>query len=235
MDPRAASSGAGANEGAGDWVVELSCGHHQHVRHRPPWESRPWVATAEGRQERIGRRHPCGTCAQATAGLSARARERIASLDLVPHPEGGFYRETYRSAMVLDAATPARKRSASTAIYFLIPRGSFSAFHRILSDEVWHFYEGAPLEVVMLGEGGRSTITLGTDFSKGEVPQGVVPAGIWFASHLANDETGDYALVGCTVAPGFDFEDFEMADREALAALFPEHRAEITSLTRLST
>jgi predicted cupin superfamily sugar epimerase len=166
--------------------------------------------------------------------------EIVHALGLVPHPEGGFYRETYRAPLVLPHAsissTHAGDRSASTAIHFLVPRGSFSALHRIASDEVWHFYGGAPLEVVEIDPSGALTITrVGSDLAAGERPQHVVPRGAWFGSRVleGTEARGDHALVGCTVAPGFDFADFELADRAALVTRFPQHRALIAALTRL--
>jgi predicted cupin superfamily sugar epimerase len=165
--------------------------------------------------------------------------EIVRLLGLAPHPEGGFYRETYRAPLVLPheaiAATHGGARAASTAIHFLVPRGSFSALHRIASDEVWHFYAGAPLEIVEISPSGvLHTTRLGNALAEGETPQHVVPAGAWFGSRLAHgtEARGDHALVGCTVAPGFDFADFELAARDALAARFPEHAALVASLTR---
>lgn len=166
--------------------------------------------------------------------------EIVRTLGLEPHPEGGFYRETYRAPLVIPHAslssTHAGDRSASTAIHFLVTRGSFSALHRIASDEVWHFYGGAPLEVVEIDPSGALTITrLGSELAIGERPQHVVPRGAWFGSRVleGTEARGDHALVGCTVAPGFDFADFELADRDALVARFPQHRALIVALTRL--
>lgn len=165
--------------------------------------------------------------------------EIVRALGLGPHPEGGFYRETYRAPLVLPhaaiEATHGGARAASTAIHFLVPRGSFSALHRIASDEVWHFYAGAPLEIVEISASGvLRTTRLGNALTEGEIPQHVVPAGAWFGSRLAHgsEARGDHALVGCTVAPGFDFADFELAVRSELTARFPAHAALIASLTR---
>jgi predicted cupin superfamily sugar epimerase len=159
----------------------------------------------------------------------------VSSLGLLPHPEGGFYRETYRSPEILAAsALPARfhgERALSTAIYFLVPRGAFSALHRIQSDEVWHFYRGAALEIVCIDpDGRRRDVRLGPDLDRGDVPQAVVTAGTWFGSRVVGD--GELSLVGCTVAPGFDFADFELATRAVLAARFPAHAGVIAALTR---
>src|SRR5215472_4969136 len=122
-------------------------------------------------------------------------------------------------------------RAASTAIYFLLEGENFSAFHRLRSDEVWHFYAGSPMVVESIDRAGsRSTILLGGDPDAGQMFQAVVRAGCWFASHVG-DWRG-WALVGCTVAPGFDFEDFEIAKRAELVNRYPQHREMIERLTR---
>lgn len=153
----------------------------------------------------------------------------VEQLNLLPHPEGGYYKETYRDQQsVLNRND--KERSASTGIYFLMTKGNFSAFHKIESDEMWHFYDGSALEVIILHENGQiEAIQIGKDIEKGQKLQAVVPAGKWFASRV---NEGDYALVGCTVAPGFDFEDFVMAERKELINLFPQHQSIITELTR---
>jgi predicted cupin superfamily sugar epimerase len=163
------------------------------------------------------------------------ARHWIEKLQLEPHPEGGYFRQTYRSDMMIahEALPPGfgGARAASTAIYFLLEGENFSAFHRLRSDEVWHFYAGSPLAVDVIQPAGLwSTILLGDDPDAGQVFQAVVCAGCWFASHVA-DWRG-WALVGCTVAPGFDFEDFEMAKREELLTKYPQHAELIRRLTR---
>lgn len=160
----------------------------------------------------------------------------IDALKLEPHPEGGYFRETYRSSLAIpQSALPhsfAAERSVSTAIYFLLQGEDFSAFHRIASDEMWHFYAGDPLSVHAIDSDGQSIeIKLGPDPERGEVLQAVVPAGCWFGSCLA--QPGAFALVGCTVAPGFDFADFEMAERLSLLREFPQHADLIRRLTRL--
>jgi predicted cupin superfamily sugar epimerase len=159
----------------------------------------------------------------------------IEKLRLEPHPEGGYFRQTYKAELTLaQAALPAEftgMRAASTAIYFLLEGENFSAFHRLRSDEVWHFYDGAPLVVhVIEPQGTRSEILMGRDVNSGQVLQAVVKAGCWFASHVA--DWSSFALVGCTVAPGFDFDDFEMGWREELMRVFPQHRELIERLTR---
>jgi len=159
----------------------------------------------------------------------------IDKLKLEPHPEGGFYRQTYRADLILpeDALPPqfAGSRAVSTAIYFLLDRENFSAFHRLRSDELWHFYIGAPLVVHVIDENGAySEISLGNNPEAGEVLQAVVKAGCWFASRVKDGKM--FALVGCTVSPGFDFADFEMARREELLRQYPQHREVIERLTR---
>jgi uncharacterized protein len=159
----------------------------------------------------------------------------IRKLELEPHPEGGYYRQTYKADLVLPKESlPAKftgPRSVSTAIYFLLGAENFSAFHRLRSDELWHFYlEEALLIHVIEADGRYSTIQLGSDPDAGEVLQAVVKAGCWFASEVKDGKS--FALVGCTVSPGFDFEDFELAGREELARSYPQHRELIYKLTR---
>ena len=162
------------------------------------------------------------------------ARYWIEKLQLDPHPEGGYFRETYRSDVVLPREVlPSRfegARAASTAIYFLMEGENFSAFHRLRSDELWHFYAGSPLLVHAINSTGAYwSVQLGNDPEAGEVPQAVVPAGHWFASHVTDWKS--WALVGCTVSPGFDFADFEIGSRAKLTELFPQHRDLILRLT----
>jgi hypothetical protein len=131
------------------------------------------------------------------------AEEVIELLGLAPHPEGGFYRQTFPQVKAAN-----EERHASTAIYYLLPAGKVSAWHRVVdADEVWHFYAGAPLELTVAHGPKRSTLLLGTDLAAGQRPQGVVPAGVWQTARTL----GEWTLVGCTVAPGFRFESFEMA------------------------
>ncbi|SMG57272.1 cupin domain-containing protein [Paraburkholderia susongensis] len=160
--------------------------------------------------------------------------ELIRRLDLKPHPEGGFFAETYRSAArVLRDGEPAKpdgQRAASTAIYYLLCDGAHSAWHRIRSDEVWHFYAGEPLNVHVLdGNGALITHRLGNPLTQPDtVFQAVVPAGLWFAAECADPAT--FALAGCTVAPGFEFSEFELADVAVLKAQHPRHAALIERL-----
>jgi predicted cupin superfamily sugar epimerase len=161
----------------------------------------------------------------------------IKRLDLLPHPEGGHYRESYRAADQIAAqALPAGfggNRAFSTAIYFLLESPQVSRLHRLKSDEIWHHYEGSALEILSVSPGGVLTrARLGKDIGRGELPQYVVPAGHWFGSRVLAD-TG-FALVGCTVAPGFDFADFEMANAGELSAELLEHRQELADLIQSS-
>ncbi len=163
------------------------------------------------------------------------AEELVCKLKLVPHPEGGYYRETYRSAELIPAgALPARyqgARPASTAIYFMLTGENFSAFHRLQSDELWHFHAGDAIEAHILHPDGRHEhIVIGPDIAHHDVPQVLFPAGCWFGARMKNRQ--GFGLVGCTVAPGFDFADFELACRDELTSLFPAHAGLITSLTR---
>jgi predicted cupin superfamily sugar epimerase len=160
-------------------------------------------------------------------------QQLIEQFDLLPHPEGGYYKETYRSPEIISKqALPDRfagERYYSSAIYFLLEKGNFSAFHRIQSDECWHFYTGDTLWVHMIApDGTLTTIQLG--HQPGTVYQYVVPAGYWFASETAPG--GSFSFVGCTVAPAFDFADFELADGNTLSQQFPQHSALIGRLCR---
>jgi uncharacterized protein len=133
---------------------------------------------------------------------SLTAAEVIARLDLKPHPEGGHFRETFR-----DPANNGDGRSASTAIYFLLARGEKSHWHRIDAAEIWHHYAGSTLTLHIADDTGKRAIQLGQGLFDGELPQAIVPARAWQAA----ETTGDWTLVGCTVAPGFDFAKFELA------------------------
>lgn len=157
----------------------------------------------------------------------------IRALDLRPHPEGGWYRETYRAAESIPRPhLPPRfdgARAFSTAIYFLLERGQHSALHRIRQDEVWLFHDGDALLIHQLAADGHHGVTrLGCDPAAGAWPQWVVPGGTLFGAELAPQ--GAFALVSCTVAPGFDFADFELPSRAALRARFPQHAALIERL-----
>lgn len=156
----------------------------------------------------------------------------IKKLKLKPHPEGGYYRETYRGKDRVMRQGDGAIRSVSTAIYFLLKKQDFSALHRIKSDEVWHFYAGTPVLLWLLDPQTRKsrTIKLGPNAEKREIPQAVIPAGCWFAACL--QKKNGFALVGCTAAPGFDFRDFEMANRKNLVRKYPGHKNSIVRFTR---
>ena len=132
------------------------------------------------------------------------AADIIARLELKPHPEGGHYRETFR-----DGRLDATGRARSTAIYFLLARGERSRWHRIDAVEAWHYYAGGALTLRIADDAGTRSIRLGPDLAAGEVPQAIVPALAWQAA----ESTGDWTLVGCTVAPGFEFAKFELAPK----------------------
>ncbi|WP_299229103.1 cupin domain-containing protein [uncultured Psychroserpens sp.] len=158
----------------------------------------------------------------------------IEVLSLKPHPEGGYFKETYRSSgkIKTDSLHPSYSsdRNYSTCIYFLLTSENFSAFHKIKQDEIWHFYYGAPIRLHMISpEGDLTTHSIGTDFSNNETPQLIVPGGYWFAAEVI--KTNAFALVGCTVAPGFSFEDFELISEKELSTLFPEHNTVISKFT----
>ena len=146
-------------------------------------------------------------------------------LKLEAHPEGGYFRETYRSPEKVPDG-----RSVATNIYYLLEQGDFSAFHRIKSDETWHFYAGGSLDLHVLNEGKHQQISIGDEVDLGEHLQYVVPAGTWFAA--APTASSAYSLVGCTVSPGFEFADFELASAQQLATEFPDLQQYISQFTR---
>jgi predicted cupin superfamily sugar epimerase len=156
------------------------------------------------------------------------ADQLIQSLNLKPHPEGGYYRETYRGPSRIPGFEP--QRFFSTAIYYLLMPDSVSRMHRLASDEMFHFYLGDPVTWVLLRPGGDAQkIVLGNGLEQGQQVQLVIPAGTWFGGYL--NEGGNFALMGTTVAPGFEFEDFVLGGREKLLALFPGAAEEIRRLT----
>lgn len=156
----------------------------------------------------------------------------ITKLNLLPHPEGGFYRETYRSNDGVELKEPFNGvRSFSTCIYFLLSSDSFSAFHRIHQDEIWHFYDGSSVNLHIIFPDGKYVFQkIGTDILNEQMPQFVVPAGCWFAANIEIER--DFSLVGCTVSPGFDFKDFELGERKDLLANFPQYEDLIFRFTR---
>lgn len=165
--------------------------------------------------------------------MTLTVSEYVKLLELNPHPEGGWFKEVYRSSGIhSDGVHFPAGRCFGTAIYFLIEQSNFSAFHKILSDEIWHFYNGEPLEVIEINSQGELKKTIvGNNLHQGQVFQYTVPAGVWFASRVYG--SGKFSLVGCTVSPGFEFRDFELGSRDLLTKQFPLHVEIINALTRI--
>jgi predicted cupin superfamily sugar epimerase len=159
------------------------------------------------------------------------AQKIIKLLKLKPLPgEGGFYRETYRSALRANCGART-KRSLGTSIYYLITPESFSALHRISSDEIFHFYSGDPVEMFLFGPGGKTRkVILGPGLGQGQQPQFLVPKNIWQGTRLV--KSGNFALLGTTVFPGFDLDDYQQGVRKELQAMYPRHKIIIKALTR---
>ena len=150
------------------------------------------------------------------------AKELIKQLELIPHPEGGYYRRVYESKEYCVTSYTDEKRPASTAIYYLLEEGDFSAFHRLKSDEIWHFYKGDAMKIYSIDTAGNLRVDkLGADVEAGEQPMLIISSGTWFAA----EPLGAYSLVGCTVSPGFDFADFELAHASELGQKYPRHKA----------
>jgi len=163
-----------------------------------------------------------------------KAEYWIKHLSLQAHPEGGFFKETYRSKEQLEPnALPQRysgNRNFSTSIYFLLTKDSVSNFHRLNSDEIWHFHYGGTAKIYFIKPNGEYEEKLiGDDRNAGESFQVVIPKHTWFAAEVIREH---YVLVGCTVAPGFEFEDFELADRQTLSSAYPQHQTLIARFTR---
>ncbi|MCH7412993.1 cupin domain-containing protein [Belliella sp. R4-6] len=159
--------------------------------------------------------------------IQRRIKELVAELGLIPHPEGGYYKEIYRSE--LGIGTPSGERSTVTSIYFLLTSENVSKFHQIKSDEMWFYHEGSPLTVHVIDENGQyEKIKIGP-VCENNRPQQMVPAGVIFGSTV--DQHDSYALVSCVVSPGFDFEDFRLFSCEELLAKYPEHSGIIKILT----
>jgi predicted cupin superfamily sugar epimerase len=158
----------------------------------------------------------------------------IEHLHLQPHPEGGYFRETYRSTDILrQALLPPRYSSdhaCATAIYFLLESGQVSKFHRLRSDELWCYHAGSPLTLYAIAaDNTLDTCVLGTHLDNGEAPQILIPQGLWFGAAVVSERS--YTLASCLVAPGFEFEDFELATYEQLVRIYPQHQALIDRLT----
>jgi len=165
------------------------------------------------------------------------ADDLVRRLALQPHPEGGFFHEMYRADERIEAeALPPRygsKRVFGTAIYYLLTPDTFSELHRLESDEVYHFYLGDPVEQLRLFSNGRGeVVVLGNDLAAGQQPQVVVPRGVWQGLRIREGGAHGYSLLGCTMAPGFEFDDFESGMRAALREAYPEFDEMILELTR---
>jgi hypothetical protein len=161
-----------------------------------------------------------------------KAEEIISHLQLREHPEGGYFTELYRSSGIIDTGddTFPDGRNYCTSIYYLLESDDISHFHKIQSDEIWHHYVGSSLTIHLLTKGGDyRTLKVGKDLRSGQKHQVVVPSDTWFG--VTVDDPDSFALCGCTVSPGFDFEDFEMAERQNLLGRYPEHEAIIRKLT----
>ena len=158
----------------------------------------------------------------------------IKELNLQKHPEGGYFKEIYRSEEVINSNTLPKyfdgERNISTSIYFLLKSDDFSSFHKIKSDEIWHFYYGSPLTIFAIINGKIEKLLLGNNPENGESFQQIVPKNSWFAACINKPDS--FSLVGCTVAPGFDFNDFELATRKELLESYPLLIEEITKFTR---
>lgn len=162
------------------------------------------------------------------------AKFYIDYLNLKVHPEGGYFSEIYRSDILIsNSSLPydfTGDRNVSTSIYFLLDNSNVSKFHRLKSDEIWHFFDGKPIYIYTISDNGKlDSFKLGRDLENGEAFQIVIPKNTWFGAHL--EDYSGFALVGCTVAPGFDYNDFELAKRKDLLNLFPEYNQLICQLT----
>ena len=170
--------------------------------------------------------------------MHEKSKHYIYRLQLNPHHEGGYFKEVYRSdEIILSENLPNRftsNRNFSTSIYFLLDGEQKSNFHRLKSDEIWHFYEGSSINIFVIDEfGNLSEYLLGKNLAEGETFQVVIKRNSWFAAELK--EKKSYSLIGCTVSPGFDYEDFELADRNNLQKQFPQHEEIIKKFTKFRT
>lgn len=157
-----------------------------------------------------------------------RAQRLISDLGMQKHPEGGYFAEVYKCSASVSAN--AGSRALASSIYYLLPAGEVSRFHRLKSDELWYYHAGDPLAIHLIDPSGQLTqITLGADTGKGEIPQAVIPAGYIFGA-TAKGALG-YSLVGCMVCPGFEYMDFELLEREQLLTVYPQYKEIIAKLT----
>ena len=167
--------------------------------------------------------------------MNKKAKEYIDKLQLKVHPEGGYFSEVYRSEELIKVNHLSERynssRSFSTSIYFMLEGNQFSSFHRLKSDELWHFYDGTALTIIVINEKGLlDKIRLGNDLNKRETFQTVIKKNSWFAAELIDKNS--FALIGCTVSPGFDFDDFELGNRNDLVKEFPQYKKVIVKFTR---
>ncbi len=167
--------------------------------------------------------------------MHEKSKYYISKLQMNPHPEGGYYKEIYRSGEIYQAEfLPGgfkSDRNFSTSIYFLLDGNQVSTFHRLKSDEIWHYYDGCGVKIYILDEDGSlSEIYLGKNLERGDRFQAIIKSNCWFAAEII--EKNLFALIGCTVSPGFDFEDFELGDRKKLINQYPQHEEIIKKLTK---
>ena len=166
--------------------------------------------------------------------MNRKAKEYIQKLQLEKHPEGGYFKEIYRSGEIITVDRLPKRyksgRSFSTSIYFLLEGKQFSSFHRLQSDEVWHFYDGTSVLIYIICPDGKlEEKRVGPNLNEGDNFQLTIKAGNWFAAELTDKNS--FALIGCSVSPGFDFDDFELGSRNELIEQFPEHSEIISRLT----
>lgn len=181
----------------------------------------------------VGSRFAPGRVAHYPRVMTLDAATLIRTLNLKPHPEGGHFVEAFRADLAVQSEAHPSARAASTAIYFMLERGDFSALHRVRSDEVWHHYLGDALELTLIDENGAlEVLIVGKDIARGERPQAVAPRNVLQAARPVADGVCGFVLVGCTVSPGFDFADFEMPARELLVAQYPSLVEQVVALTR---
>jgi len=170
--------------------------------------------------------------------MNDKAGFYISKLQLNPHPEGGYYKEVYRSDEIIEAVhLPVRYKSSrafSTSIFFLLKNDQVSMFHKLKSDEIWHFYDGCGVKIYVIEKNGiKREVLLGNKLEQGELPQVIINKNSWFGAELLNKSS--FCLIGCTVSPGFEFKDFELGEREKLLKLFPQHENIIKKLTKFDT
>ena len=157
------------------------------------------------------------------------ANHWISKLNLQPHPEGGYYKEVFRSSQYVRREENDSRKHACTSIYYLLEHADFSGFHRIMSDEIWYFHQGVPLNIHIITENGDYQLLELSDSQTGSLSL-VVPAGLWFAADIPGKQ--GYTLVSCAVAPGFEFAEFEMADKQQLIGEYPTHAELFSRLCR---